>query len=52
MKRKRSEGEGEGDPIIHPTEGESFYEAYHSVFSSLTGEYKIYRTLAIITDCP
>jgi len=45
MSRKRKAQE---DLIIYPTQGESFYEAYHSVFSSLTGEYKIYRTLAII----
>jgi hypothetical protein len=36
------------DEVIHPTEGESYYEAYHSLFSSLTGEEVIYKTLAII----
>jgi hypothetical protein len=36
------------DEVIHPTEGETFYEAYHSLFSSLTGEEVIYKTLAII----
>jgi hypothetical protein len=36
------------DEVIHPTDGESYFEAYHSLFSSLTGEENIYRTLAII----